>query len=707
MAEIRTLFIDFETYYDKDYSLSKMPTQAYVTDPRFRVLMASVALDDSDVVVLEPEHIAPFLATLDPDTTAVVSHNSIFDQLILSCHYGFVPVLSFDTLALARYLGWHVAAGGASLDALSRALAAYAPHLGLPVKGKAVEDAKGKTREDFTPAAWDAYKDYCKTDTVLLCALWHELVRYARETMTPEQVSGELTYEDIILKCATNPRLKIDGELVAEELADVLSRQEQTLEEVRELLGCDTTAEVLAQLRSNDRFAAVLQAFGAVPLFVHGQVAGGTDQSDANGNTATPQEPVLREDNDAPLIVIPQKVSKTTGKWTWAFGKTDQGMLDLLDCDDSRIEAIVEARLGSKSSIAETRARAFLRLSEDGFLSIPYIICGAHTSRMSGAGGVNLQNLPSGRVKGQKNTLRRSIIPRDPENVIVVVDSSQVEVRASAFISNNFSVNASFAEGKDIYVTAAAGLYGEDYEHIRVKAKIEEVPEYKMKRQVAKAAVLSCQFGTGAKAFRNYAKVVGGVTLSEAEAKEVVDTWRKTNHETVGMWRRIEYVLADMAAGNQGWFGGADDNLFFYDGSRHVLGVHVPGIRLPSGVWINYKGLAAEQGAWDDGSPKTNWYFYQHKGGKMLKTYTYSSKVYENLTQGLAFQVMAWQAVQIAKRYPIAMNSHDEWVIVVHKDEAEAALSYMIECMKTPPPWTPGLLLGAEGSIAPSYGDAK
>ena len=55
MAAIRTLFIDFETYYDKDYSLSKMPTQAYVTDPRFRVLMASVALDDSDVVVLEPD----------------------------------------------------------------------------------------------------------------------------------------------------------------------------------------------------------------------------------------------------------------------------------------------------------------------------------------------------------------------------------------------------------------------------------------------------------------------------------------------------------------------------------------------------------------------------------------------------------------------------------------------------------------------------
>ena len=35
MMDVYTL--DFETYYDQEYSLSKMTTEAYVRDPRFEV----------------------------------------------------------------------------------------------------------------------------------------------------------------------------------------------------------------------------------------------------------------------------------------------------------------------------------------------------------------------------------------------------------------------------------------------------------------------------------------------------------------------------------------------------------------------------------------------------------------------------------------------------------------------------------------------
>ena len=38
--------IDFETYYDREYSLSKMTTEAYVRDPRFEVIGVCVKVND-------------------------------------------------------------------------------------------------------------------------------------------------------------------------------------------------------------------------------------------------------------------------------------------------------------------------------------------------------------------------------------------------------------------------------------------------------------------------------------------------------------------------------------------------------------------------------------------------------------------------------------------------------------------------------------
>ena len=34
--------LDVETYYDRDYSLSKMTTEEYIRDPRFEVIGVSV-----------------------------------------------------------------------------------------------------------------------------------------------------------------------------------------------------------------------------------------------------------------------------------------------------------------------------------------------------------------------------------------------------------------------------------------------------------------------------------------------------------------------------------------------------------------------------------------------------------------------------------------------------------------------------------------
>ena len=40
------LTLDFETYYDREYSLRKMPTPNYILDPRFELQMCAVKIMD-------------------------------------------------------------------------------------------------------------------------------------------------------------------------------------------------------------------------------------------------------------------------------------------------------------------------------------------------------------------------------------------------------------------------------------------------------------------------------------------------------------------------------------------------------------------------------------------------------------------------------------------------------------------------------------
>jgi hypothetical protein len=90
----------------------------------------------------------------------------------------------------------------------------------------------------------------------------------------------------------------------------------------------------------------------------------------------------------------PMKISPTTGKETWAFGKTDEDFKALLEHDDVRVQALVAARLGVKSTLEETRTERFIGISKRGKLPIPLRYYAAHTGRWGGDDKVNMQNLP-------------------------------------------------------------------------------------------------------------------------------------------------------------------------------------------------------------------------------------------------------------------------------------------------------------------------
>ena len=386
------LTLDFETYYDKEINLKKMTTQAYVMHLQMEVLMVAVKFNDDPVQVIDGEQIPTFFSTVDWSNTAVIAHNAVFDGSILYWRYGVRPAMLIDTMSMAQALGVQTLAGSASLATCIRLLqeAGYA----VPPKGTEVLDALGKRRTDFTPQQWAAYREYCKNDTDITWFLFKVLRQY----LTDE----EMRFQDIILRCYTEPRLTVDIPTVEYELNRCRTYKAEQLAEVCKMFNT-TQDELSAHLRSNDKFAEILRSMGGI-----------TEEELEQGKTGT--------------FIIPTKVSEKTGKTTWAFGKTDVAFKELCEHDDPKIQAVCQARLAAKSSIDETRCLKFLEYGSYGFLPMGYKIGGAHTNRMSGgsAGSANMQNLPSGRREGQSDLLRRSIIAQG-NAVIINFDASQIE----------------------------------------------------------------------------------------------------------------------------------------------------------------------------------------------------------------------------------------------------------------------------------------
>ena len=185
--------LDFETYYDKDYSLKKMTPVEYVLDPRFEVIMLAVKYPGRDPFVLEEHEIQAWFNSLDPNNTCLITHNALFDMCIVAWKYNFIPRLMVDTLGVSRALLGHV------LRTVS--LKAVAIHLNLGFKGDFVGKVEGMHAADIKAAGmWPGYVKYNVDDAILCEGIYNELVRSGQFPM------DELVVMDSVLRMALQPR---------------------------------------------------------------------------------------------------------------------------------------------------------------------------------------------------------------------------------------------------------------------------------------------------------------------------------------------------------------------------------------------------------------------------------------------------------------------------------------------------------------------
>ncbi len=329
--------IDFETYYDREYSLSKMTTEAYVRDPRFEVIGVGVKINDHPTDWYSGDNPGRFLKSLSYKDKAILCHNTVFDGAILSWHFGIEPKLWLDTLSMARPL--HNVNVGGSLKALTT-------YYALGAKGDEVINALGKRRKDFSSEELSRYAAYCVNDVDLTYKLFHKM----KGRFTPD----ELRVIDITMRMYTDPTIELDRDMLTQHLFDVVNRKSDLVAE----LGLDCTEEEAKKvLMSNEKFANFLTTLGVNP---------------------------------------PVKISPRTNKTAFAFSKSDKAFTDLLEHPNPLVQNAVAARLGVKSTIEQSRTQSLISVAERGKLPIMLNYYGAHTGRFSGGDKMNLQNLPRG-----------------------------------------------------------------------------------------------------------------------------------------------------------------------------------------------------------------------------------------------------------------------------------------------------------------------
>ena len=205
--------LDFETYYDKQYSLSKLTTEEYIRDDRFEVIGLSVKINNGPTQWAAGEEAAgDLLAATDFTNAAILCHNTMFDGAILNWHYQINPKMWLDTLCMGRAL--HGTEHSVALKSLAQ-------RYGVGVKGTEVADAMGKRIEDFAADELEQYGRYCSNDVDLTVALFR--------LMAKKFPKKELQLIDLTLRMFIEPMLDLDEGLLEQHLEDTRDAKDKLL----------------------------------------------------------------------------------------------------------------------------------------------------------------------------------------------------------------------------------------------------------------------------------------------------------------------------------------------------------------------------------------------------------------------------------------------------------------------------------------------
>lgn len=652
--------VDIESFWDTDYSLSKLSPLEYVMGDRFELISCSIKVNAGKTEVLfGASDIQRALDTIDWTQSAALGHNmSAFDSYVLAYRLGIVPRMWLCTLAMARPI--HAKDVGLSLGKL-------VAHYRLGFKDNTVlMQTKGKRLADFTPDEIARMRKYNGEDADQC----YDLFQILRKHYTP----AELWQIDALVRLRTEPAFELDFGLLDTALSVERSNKHKALLDLArklEIKSEDWSDEravaesVRTELASAPKFAALLQRLGV-------------------------DVPMKRSNTDETKLIP-------------ALAKSDEAFIALQTHDDPVVAAATMARLSAKSTLTETRIHAFQVAGQaaGGRLPLPIKYCGADTSGRDSGEEYNPQNLPRINKKKPKpsDALRNSM--RAPEGyAVIVADQSGIELRTSHTLAQVEESMALYRANPraDLYRAFGATLY---------HCTPEEVDD--VQRQACKVGQLQLQFGSGAKTYLHKARVDGGLKdMQLPEAESIVAGWRAKYSDICNMWQRGGEALKRIVRGEE----------WQIDPWGHMV-TCAGGIRLRSGRLIRYPNLRYLnehavvreffKGEWPTDDEKVQsrvgWWYGTGRNSRRI----YGAKVFQNGVQAIARDSIFDASVDYYRDTGLRFNlrTHDELAYVVPQAKADHYLDLLQTKLRTSPKWWPELVVWSEGGIAQCYGAAK
>lgn len=661
--------IDFETFYSKKlkYSVKSMIAEQYCRHPLFDPYLVSVS-DGKTCWAGSPKDFN--WACLAGKT--VIAHNLYFDKSVLieMERRGMVPAGT-----IANVKEWHCTANMCSYLCFHRALADAVEHLlGIKLSKDVRDDASGKHwPKDFNAEQQKAMIEYARRDAHYCWLLfdkfssqWPEFERKLSQHsidcgMYGAQIDRDLLETYIIQshEMKTNTEKLLPWLAGAEEVDDWSDWAEENDIKARKPTSTKCIAE---QCRRS--------GIPCCPVKSDDQEA-----YDEWENTYAPQHP-----------------------WIYALSSWRS----------------VNKLYKSFMTIKE-------RLRSDGTMPFDLKYFGGHTGRWSGAGRLNMQNMPrlpmicnqlglieTNEVKIHEALkekrkgayplwvkyaidMRNLFIPR-PGYKMIPADLSQIEPRVLAWLAQDTVMLDSMAKGDSPYVAHARATM----KFIGGDLKGEAPDQYAL----AKARVLALGFQAGWEKFIAMAKAMAGLDVTKDDpetievenpvtgekktvsgygynAKRIVAEFREQNPKIVALWNRLDQQFKSSV------------------GSDFVM-------TLPSGRKMTYRRVRCETRIEPDketGQPRRRSVFTAEIGKK--RVITYGGKLTENITQATAREIFGLCLLALeAAGIRVLFSVHDEAVTEVRP---EVTVSQIEEIMSRPVPWMPGLRVGVEAHEVACY----
>ena len=501
------LYIDFETFFSEDYSLTKkdMTYLKFIKHRFFKIQSAAVRIGNGKTHYFrEAGEIRDYIeeALIENPDLVLVAQQAFFDGGIVRYHFGLEFKYCIDLPSLSRAV-WPNAMFH-NLNAIGERL-----YPGDKSKQKSDDIAFTKGVYNWTDLIHERNERYNIQDTDLLA----EFVQYFVNGGFPHDV---LLQQSIVNMMYFKPSFHADVPLLTKARNDAEKRQEEAVQAAIKFLqeNARVNKHFWVTMADRDKTKYPTQkayneiyrrTFGMPPMKDKAELRKVLTSNDKFAY-------LLEKGFDIPVPLKQGSSKIDPDAMTYALGKNDVEFQAMMTAHRD-LAVVWTGRMESKSNQEKTRATTFLEYADlcDGFIPVPLRNSAAHTHRLGGTESINMQNL------GRKSPCRPALTGGGVY-AINATDSSNIESRVSAWFCGHEEKLDLFRRGGDPYNETATVIFG-----YPVDRKSKTV-DHSMQGAVGKATDLGC-----------FAKGTAVVTDAGIMPIEQVRTCNK-------VWNGVEWV---------------------------------------------------------------------------------------------------------------------------------------------------------------------